>query len=355
MDSLTSVRWSRTINDVSEGVVTISKAGAPECCGLLGDIEPWVHELSIYRDGDLVWQGPIVRTVEGRRSVRVEARDMIAWLGKLVNTLVLRFVSLNPADPLHAGPVQEIAEAIIRANVNDPDFSTPPDWCRMLPYIVRDDSPVLTKLKKDGKFDSSPWLVYVLKILNDELVPRGLEYTTVGRSVLLGKPQTITDKAQGRLTLEHIAGEVELIKDGPSGASLVWTTNQNQTNLEIGSFGIGGFTDTEYGRLDHLVLSQAEEMDPYDMLQLAWASMIGRFPVPPALSVPTGSQLTTDAPVSIHQLVAGVRLDVEATGMCSNVTVPYRLSDVEVEWGEFGEQVAVSLVPIGTDPPPPIP
>lgn len=343
------------INDVSEGVVTISKADVPECCGLLGRVEPWVHELSLYRDSDLVWQGPIVRSIEGRDAFRIEAQDMVAWLGKVVNALVLRFVSLDPLELTHAGPVQEIAETIIRTNLLDPTFSTPPDWCGMLPYIVRDDSPVLTKLEKDGALDSSPWFVYILKIINDELVPRGLEYTTIGRSLLLGRPQTLADRPQARLTLEHIAGDVELIKDGPSGAALVWATNQQENQLEDGAFGIGGFINTEYGRLDHLVLSQAELMDPYDMLQLAWASHIGRFPVPHVLSIPSGSRLTSDAPVSIHQLVAGVRLDVETTGMCATQTLPYRLSDVEVEWGDSGEHVAISLVPIGTDPPPPTP
>jgi hypothetical protein len=37
------------------------------------------------------------------------------------------------------------------------------------------------------------------------------------------------------------------------------------------------------------------------------------------------------------------------------VAVAYRLTDVDVEWGDSGEQVAVSLVPLGDDPAPPTP
>ncbi|MET9945275.1 hypothetical protein [Streptomyces sp. NPDC006341] len=353
VEALTSVRWNRTINDQAEAVVTIAKATALECCGPLGEVEPYVHELSIYRDSDLVWQGPIVRAVESRTAWRIEARDVTEWLARIINTQVLRFVSTDVTQPKHVGPVQEIADTIIRLNVNDPTWSTPPDWCRILPYIARDDAPTTTRFEKDGTTDTAIWLVPVLKVLDDELVPRGLEYTTVGRALILGRPQTATDRPQARLTLDDIAGDVELIKDGPSGAAIVWATNQVQDDISQAAWGVSGYTNTAYGRLDTLQLSQAENMSGYDLLQLAQASIVGRFPVPIGLSIPAGSRLTASAPVTIDQLVAGVRLDVEATGMCSEVTVAYRLTDVDVEWSASGEQVAVSLVPLGDDPDPP--
>ncbi|WP_284576865.1 hypothetical protein [Streptomyces sp. 2P-4] len=342
------------MNDTSEAFITIAKGEAPDCCGLLGEIEPYIHELSIYRDEELVWQGPVVRTVESRSTFRVEARDVTEWLARTINTQVLRYV--NVGDPvMPAGPVQGIAESIIDLNISDPGFSTPPDWCNILPFIVRDDSPVLTRFEKDGSTDAAIWLVPVLKILDEELVPRGLQYTTVGRRIVLGRPQTAADRPLATLTLDHIAGDVEVIKDGPSGSAITWATNQVREDIADAAFGLSGFTNTAYGRLDSLVLSQAEDMDGYDLLQLAQASQVGRFPVPIGISVPNGSRLTSDAPVLMEELVAGTRLNVITTGMCSNVTVAYRLTDVDVEWGDAGEQVAVSLVPLGNDPAPPTP
>ncbi len=354
VDGLTGVSWNRTVNDTSEAFITIAKGEAPDCCGLLGEIEPYIHELSIYRDEELVWQGPVVRTVESRSTFRVEARDVTEWLARTINTQVLRYV--NVGDPvMPAGPVQGIAESIIDLNISDPGFSTPPDWCNILPFIVRDDSPVLTRFEKDGSTDAAIWLVPVLKILDEELVPRGLQYTTVGRRIVLGRPQTAADRPLATLTLDHIAGDVEVIKDGPSGSAITWATNQVREDIADAAFGLSGFTNTAYGRLDSLVLSQAEDMDGYDLLQLAQASQVGRFPVPIGISVPNGSRLTSDAPVLMEELVAGTRLNVITTGMCSNVTVAYRLTDVDVEWGDAGEQVAVSLVPLGNDPAPPTP
>jgi hypothetical protein len=69
--------------------------------------------------------------------------------------------------------------------------------------------------------------------------------------------------------------------------------------------------------------------------------------------IPEGSTLAPTAPVTMRQLVPGVRVDVAATGMCNDLNQPYRL--VEVEWGSSGEQVGIGLVPIGEpyegDPP----
>lgn len=354
VDGLTEVQWNRTVNDTSEASIVIAKAKAPECCGLLGDLEPYIHELSLYRDTGLVWQGPITRVRESRSAFHIEAKDVTEWLARTMNTQLLRYVNVgDPAKP--SGPVQRIAESIITLNVNDPTLSFPPDWCNIVGFIVRNDSTVLTRFEKDGTSDTAIWIVPVLKILDDELVPRGLEYTTVGRRLILGRPQLASDRAQATLTLDHFAGDIEIIKDGASGSAIMWATNQSSNDISDGAWGLSGFLNTPYGRLDSLVTSSAENMLGYDMLQLAQASQVGRYPVPIGLSIPNGSRLTSDAPVTIEQLVAGTRFNVITTGMCSRVTSAYRLTDVDVEWGDSGEQVAVSFVPLGQNPPPPTP
>ncbi|NDK24632.1 hypothetical protein FSY75_09120 [Streptomyces sp. TR1341] len=356
VSALTSVKWNRTVNDTSEATIVIATGVAGrECCGLLGQIEPYVHELSLYRDSELVWQGPVTRTVENRTTFTVEAKDVTEWLARCVNTTLLRYLSTNPADPMHGGPVQEIAETIIRLNLETTGFSSGPDWPVMLDYIVRDDDTVDTFFEKDGSDNASVWIVPILQILDDELVTRGLEYTTVGRTLILGRPQTTDDPAQARLTLEHFAGDVQITRDGANAATLVWVTNQNDQEITGTQFGVSGVISPYYGRLDTLIRTQAEGLTAYDLWQIARASYNGRNPVPTSLSIPEGSSLAASAPVSMRQLVPGVRLDVVATDMCNDLSQPYRLSDVDVDWGDTGEKVGVSLVPIGDpftgDPP----
>ncbi|MGW6414363.1 hypothetical protein [Streptomyces sp. NPDC055055] len=346
--SLTSVTWNRTVNDTSEATIVINKGTAgTSCCADLGRIEPWVHELSVYRNGELVWQGPIIRVTENATRFLVEAWDVTAWLARCVNTTLLRYLSTNPSDPRHVGPVQEIAETIIRANLEGGLYAPSPDWPRMLPYIVRDDDTTVTRFEKDGSDNNSVWQVPILTIMNDELVPRGLEYTTVGRALVLGRSQTTSDKAQARLSLDSFAGDVEIVRDGTAGTTLVWVTNQNDQEISGAQFGVSGVISGVYGRLDLLVRSTAEGLSAYDLWQIARASYNGRNPMPTSLKIPDGAGLSPRAPVTIHQLVPGVRIDVAADGMCMGLTQPYRLSDLDVEWRDSAEKVGVSLVPIG--------
>ncbi|MFD7964370.1 hypothetical protein ACFV5J_26590 [Streptomyces zaomyceticus] len=346
--ALTSVTWNRTVNDTAEATIVINKGVAGEsCCADLGRIEPWVHELSIYRNGELVWQGLIIRVTENATRFLVEAWDVTAWLAHCVNTTLLRYLSTNPADPRHVGPVQEIAETIIRANLEGGLYAPSPDWPRMLPYIVRDDDTTVTRFEKDGSDNNSVWQVPILTIMNDELVPRGLEYATVGRALLLGRAQTTSDKAKARLNLDSFAGDVEIVRDGTVGTTLVWVTNQNDQEISGAQFGVSGVVSGVYGRLDLLVRSTAEGLSAYDLWQIARASYNGRNPMPTSLKIPDGAGLSSRAPVTIHQLVPGVRIDVAADGMCMGLTQPYRLSDLDVEWRDSAEKVGVSLVPIG--------
>ncbi|GHA94720.1 hypothetical protein [Streptomyces chryseus] len=356
VSALTSVSWNRTLNDTSEASITIAKGAAgAECCAQLGQIEPFAHDLSIYRDSELVWQGPVFRVTESRRRFVIEAHDVTEWLARTVNTTLLRYVSTNPADPKRQSPIQQIAESVIRENLAGGLYASSPDWPKMLPYIVRQDDTVTARFEKDGTADNEIWIVPILRILDEELVPRGLEYTTVGRALVLGRSQTTADPAQARLTLDSFAGDVEIVRDGTNAASLVWVTNQEDQDISGSQFGVSGVVSGYYGRLDHLIRTTAEGLTAYDLWQIARGSYTGRHPVPTSLRIPDGAGLATTAPVSMRQLVPGVRIDVAATGMCMGLSQPYRLSDVDVDWGENGENVGVSLIPIGDpfvgDPP----
>ncbi|MBT2490654.1 hypothetical protein J7E96_19465 [Streptomyces sp. ISL-96] len=356
VSALTAVSWNRTLSDTSEASITIAKGSAgAECCAQLGKVEPFAHDLSIYRDSELVWQGPVFRVTENRTRFVVEARDVTEWLARTVNTTLLRYVSTNPADPKRQGPVQEIAESIIRENLLGGLFASGPDWPRMVDYIVRQDDTVTARYEKDGSLDNEIWIVPILRILDEELVPRGLEYTTVGRALVLGRPQTTADPAQARLTLDAFAGDVEIVRDGTNAASLVWVTNQEDQDISGSQYGVSGVVSAYYGRLDYLIRTTAEGLTAYDLWQIARGSYTGRNPVPTSLRIPDGAGLAATAPVSMRQLVPGVRIDVAATGMCMGLSQPYRLSDVDVDWGDNGENVGVSLIPLGDpfvgDPP----
>ena len=78
----TSLSWSLKMNDVSSASVTIALNGLDdECCNCIATINPWEHELAIFRNGVEVWVGPVVNgTIDlAGLTATYEARDLSAW------------------------------------------------------------------------------------------------------------------------------------------------------------------------------------------------------------------------------------------------------------------------------------
>ncbi|MGW7504385.1 hypothetical protein ACWGIR_23030 [Streptomyces albidoflavus] len=371
IDELTSVEWGRTVNDVADAKIHIARGAiSPECCEMIGGrlradgsveggVEPWIHELTLWRDRDLVWQGPVLRTVESRSGFTVEAVDVVGWLDRVVNNFRIRFTDKPDPDPVRVkGPVTRIAETIIRLNLAESTLSQPPDWAKILDYVVRLDTKKVIRFEKDGSSNKALWNEYIGVILR-ELTKRGLLFTTVGRSLVLrGKPSS-KDLAVARLTLDDFIGDIEVIRDGTTAATASWATNQDTQNIsKAGSYTeVVGRFGTEYGRLDSLVkvtgLGDSEDKPAEikeDLRQAAETDLEGRYPAPIAINVPQGAQLSPAAPVSIHDLVGGERLDVVSAGWCTQIGQGFMVSDLSVSWSDgSGEKVGVSLVPL-SDP-----
>ena len=359
IENLTEVSWGRTLNAVSEAQVSVAKRTlTPECCQEVGAAEPWIHELTIFRDDALVWQGPVRRTVETRDSFVIEAVDVLGWLEKVVNTWRITYVAPfgtdSPGPPPAGGryrrQVTRIAENIIRLNLMDSSLSVPTDWFNAMDYIVRRDTTAPIRFEKDGSSNTAIWNEYVLFIL-DELTKRGLQYSTVGRSILLLDPTTTDHAPVARLTMDHISGDVEVIRDGASAATIAFATNQQSNELTGGRTVIVGQRGTEYGRLDTLVKLQTDQdaaagVIDEELQQAAEDQLAGRYPTPIAISVPEGAQLTPTAPVQMDELVCGWRIDLETGSFCTQIGQPFLLTDVSVQWDQGQEKVGISLVPL---------
>lgn len=82
LSDIIRLNWTRVLSDVSEAEVEIGLTGDSEltCCQCLAEIEPFCHELHIWRDGDEVWVGPIEAIRYERERVTIKARDSLAWM-----------------------------------------------------------------------------------------------------------------------------------------------------------------------------------------------------------------------------------------------------------------------------------
>lgn len=443
--SLDAVSWERRLSETAPGKIVISKASmSDECCGLLGEIHPWCHELSVYRDGELVWQGPVTRVTEDMTKVTVEALDVTAWLSRVGNTYLLNYKT--------ATDIVTIAKAFITSNLNDPNLSTPvKDWPGILPYLATTVSPVKIKLVRRAVWSDS-----VLNIVKN-LAQKGFEWTTVGRRMVLRPPAGTTTRARARLTPDDLPGGIQVSRDGLDTATRVFATSQDSNSDGITVSASIKAALAVCGRLDQFVrdspkvdaetdaekdarvnairktrddreeaaddkydadskarrtlanqrlkaisaLSDAscnrkckddrseDERDDRDndilayrrtrdnskktaraqydaelkasdagiaaeeraeiaavLLAEAKQALAGRWPTPIGITVQDGAKLSTAAPLTVRELVPGERIDVATVGYCQQITQSMRLSRVTGEWGDGGEAIGISLVPL---------
>jgi hypothetical protein len=330
LDQITSIKWERVLNDTSTAEIEISVQGAgAECCGQLGQITEWCHELWIYRDGQCVWQGPVVTVVAGRDTVTVTAHDVTAWLARLANYQTLTYGNWGPTS---------IVWDIITRNLRSA-LSVPADYPNMIDYMVVEGTDVRMNYRK-GK-----WIEYVLTIM-DDLTQYGFQYTTVGRSLYLRDIKSATDLTQARLTSADLLGDVKVTRNGLGARTHGFATTQQQ-NQETGQWEgkayLAVLLGTPYGRLDGIANFTDEDATTAQLRAAALSVRGNRYPAPVSIDVTNNAQLSPTAPVTVDMLVPGETFDVALDDFCLPVQQSFRLTEVGGEWTTGGEKLTASF------------
>ncbi len=115
---ITGLSWSRRLNEVSEAEVEIGLTGdsSETCCACLAMVEPFCHELHIWRDGEEVWVGPIEAVRYERERVTIKARDVLGWLDVRIPEDDVEFETALTGTTLVNNPLLSTATIITSAN-----------------------------------------------------------------------------------------------------------------------------------------------------------------------------------------------------------------------------------------------
>lgn len=226
-DQLSSLKWERRLDATSEATVEIPKPLAgDECCRLLGFVRPWVHELTIFRDNELVWQGPIVTTRETRGLIILEAKDVTAWLDRRINfkpyarTSKGLDVVATARDYVRDafGPRSYISTKTVRGKPTTKVKKTIVSDPNILPFLRV--YPGGSKAKRPRIRAKSAYIGSLIR----ELAKQGLDFTAVGRTIIL-RPEVSRTTTPIRksywLTDEHFTEPIEVYEDGWSIATRV--------------------------------------------------------------------------------------------------------------------------------------
>lgn len=315
-EPLLSAVWGRVLDDVSEAAVSVAKRDLSAlCCGRIADTRPWGHELTVYRDDRLVWQGPVRKVVENRTTFTIYGRDVFSWLDRRVNTEPFTYTAMD---------MSRIASQLIAGVLSTNDIN-------IVDYLRVADCGVI------GSRAAPAMSVYVGAEIR-ELAAAGIDFTTLGRAIVISGELSSAAPRAVLLAGKDIIGEYEIER---TGDEVTWAGVVGE-----GVAGFYGGSDAFLGRVDMLVKANGT-IDVGSASAQAKALVTQRRAPVTVLRLPDDSWLSQAAPITIEDLLCGNRIDV-VTGddMCM---LPnrhaMRIIRVSGTWTEGGERIGVSLAP----------
>lgn len=332
-----SLAMGRRVDDMSSGSAVITGSSLSrarpdvqrQCCAVLNDLEPWEHELLLWRDSDAdsidpTWAGPVIQpkwgiNEDGEDSVTIDARDLFQWLERRLLDRSREFTETDLADIF----VKYLSDGLH----HDPT-----------PNIAWSASP--TGITGDRTIDPSAF-----RRASDELrelARSGVDFTMRGRTMLIGGVEIPTADL-GILLTEHFTS-LELSLDGlqTETESTVVGARPNRAGPPI--YAIAGDVDPARGLVQVAVTeSGIEDVESAQAAANSRNALLGDSPLW------VSGVLDPNAPVSFDQLIPGARADLRLQFLCREVVGVFRLQEVSVRVGSDGdESVSVTFSTLGT-------
>lgn len=313
-----ALSFNRTLNGISSATVVLDRG----CCEELREARQG-REMILFRDGEQVHRGELLDDPRDcRDSASVTSFDRFGILSRRLIHETLCFRA-------KCGGAPASALAIARRLIED-GFSGD-DRCYDAVYLGDCVSPLE---REYGKFSS-----YTIEALND-LTNSRIDYTTHGdRMIVMCKDYALGQTAT--LTCRHFAEDACAGSGGLSSATRVVVVGD-------GVFGEAGGPDPYYGLLEARV--EDDSIKTQDAAtEEARARLRALRPPVTWVDAPSGSQLTSDAPVSMSELVPGVLVPVQLDCACTPLSEVMRLTDVTVSYGSGaggGEKVGITLTSV---------
>jgi hypothetical protein len=337
LTEVVSVAWGRVRKRAAECTVTVTKC--PSNCEFLTSssnwtgVDPWAHEIWLYRDRNLAFQGPVVSIRETRDAFIIVARDMVQWL---YAREIREYYSQTYTAP-------GVASSLINT------FFPPDD-----PDLIRHK---VTFPNTTGdisvEYDHAQ---YTIGQKFDELVSAGLDFTTMGRAIYLMGNIPPNYFEPFLIDADHIIGEIEIDKNGLDYGNHIVGLGEGL------AYGVGpsAADRSYYGKVTYPP-NRFNDVKILSQLQAVTNTLYNtKRALTPRLVIPAGSTLSPDTVVynegwqmnteqlrlAFSHLIPGFRYDVRVgEEFCDPAAYPMVLSEVAVTWTAEGkgEKVAVSF------------
>lgn len=351
-----SIEWERIRDSKSAATLSILGRACDEQADTIRNIAESVgrYELVVYRGSDRVWEGPlrVAKTVRDRATI--VAADVKEYLD--FTSLTIPWPNADGGGPTLMGDrLEQIITHELSTSYNMTTNSGSilvPRWeeidppINVLPYMLVHPGTVLTR---------SDTLDFEMTLGEhiDNLVDGGMDYTIVGRRLILWDSALSIGQTR-RLTDADFYGDIEVARYGPEHRSISHlSATQEGAEGEEGNRGVGhaGSPHDYYGVWEHITSMQNEEStDTPTQTELntqAGRDIVHRTPVPVEVRIPDGVGIRLSHDLTINDLIPGVIVPVTTALNIQQVTQPQRLDKVKVTETAAGETVQVTLSPFG--------
>lgn len=377
---LARVQWGRKRDDIANCLIDTN--GFDQDCGvLLGNLQSWVHELVIYRDGVRVFEGPITRITYTSESVEVEAKDVMAYLYRRVMRQgyndAYRRIDLTPKTPPKpigtpgGGPYtileqNTVVDRALQITLNALAYHDP----NVLPYVTAiryshdaEESRIVPDYSKTA------W-----EEIDDLAATAGLDYTTVGRRIIYWDTHRsigrLPEMRDGDFSDPVIVTEYGMqtsnwyaVTNNSGVAGVAYPHGLDQSNWFTGkpvpgaapgfqnNYGPVEMVSSAYGEQQAAVVSTAA-LTPAQrdslvtkLAKQATRGIASRWPTPVVVRVPDNSTINPQVNLGINQLVPGVWIPLRATLTCRKLSQWQKLDSLDVEEVGGQEFVRVTMSP----------
>lgn len=358
MLNASDISFNRVLNDISQATVKVPIKGT--CCECLSDVNPWQHELAIFRNEELVWVGPIIDMEFDMvdEIATIFAKDLLTWADH-------RLVEL--ADTDYEPENQDLADAytwlLNHAYCKDP-------WCMTwsvtpvgipIPDLYY---PAFDKAGGERWGGQYPVVGEQMRTLSQT----GVDFTVVGRHLWGGSTQIVNPVGSQVILLDNHfqsapavkvsgskMGNRQIVAGGDGGRSGYFDDQIsmipsavgpiNQSNLDgvqqmfglLESFqNVPMYQDVDTTVFPNAVDRQAGTL--YDLLSQPFVYI-------------DGGTLAPNCPLTFKDtLIPGGLVNIELATSCKDLSPEgkqLRLTQVTVSVGET-ESVSIDLTPQGT-------
>lgn len=339
------LQWDRRRDDISQAILHTN--GFDEDCGqLLRTLHSWMHEIVIFRDGERVWEGPIVRITESIDGVEIDARDPMVYVYR-------RIMRMGYNDSYHKTLNPDLESVVYRAYriIQDALGYDDPNVLQYLtPIQFPDDA-------REGRAVPG-WSKSAWEEVDDLAANAGLDYTTVGRRIILWD-------------VHRPIGELPEMRNGDFSDPLKVTeygmsaANVFAVSSNTGFYGTAQTFDDDPGPYGHIeqIASAYGESDTAQvtnpttveakqnlintLTNQAERNLANRYPAPVVVRVPDRTTVMPHVAVGINQFVPGVWIPLRSVGVLREVTQTQKLDNLTVTYTpEEQEKVMVTLSPV---------